>query len=283
MQPVSFGREVASVLLRVTAVVLTIVLLIVSLAFLSIGSFSSISDGECTIAVMPIEGTIMPFGYGYQYGEFTTTPNDVRDFLTLVEDDTFIEGVLFEINTPGGTPVASESIAKLISALDLPNAALIGDMGASGGYMVASAADRIFASAMSDVGSIGVTMSYVEESEKNKEEGLTYVQLITGKFKDAGDPNKPLSEDERTYFQGQLDDIRDVFVGLVSMNRNLPVEEVIAIADGSTLIGQDAVDKKLVDQIGDRETVKTYFAEKLSKDVADIKFCEYIAPFDLLS
>jgi protease IV len=282
MQPVSFGREVASVLLRVGAVVLTIILIVVSVIAISFGSFATISDGECTIAVMPIEGTIMPFGYGYQYPEFTTTPNDVRDFITLATDDISIEGILFEVNSPGGTPVASESIAKQISALELPNAVLIGDMGASGGYMVASAADRIFASPMSDVGSIGVTMSYVEESQKNEEDGLTYVQLITGKFKDAGDPNKPLSEEERTYFQGQLDSIRDVFVGMVAMNRNLPVDEVSAIADGGTLIGQAAVDKKLVDQIGDRESVKQYFAEKLGKDTADISFCEYVPPFELI-
>jgi len=231
---------------------------------------------------MPIEGIIMPFGYGYQYPEFATTPNDVRDFITLATDDPTIEGILFEVNSPGGTPVASESIANQISALELPNVALIGDLGTSGGYMAASAADYIIASPMSDVGSIGVTMSYLEESEKNKEEGLTYVELVAGKFKNAGDPNKPLSEEERTYFENQLNAIKDVFVGMVAMHRNLPVEEVSAIADGSTLIGQAAVDKKLVDQIGNHETVKAYFAQQLGKDAADISFCEYVPPLELI-
>jgi protease-4 len=278
MLPISFGRELASVLLKVFGVLLTIFFIGVIIIAFSFG-FTAVSDGECNIAVMPIEGVIMPWGSGIEYPEFAVTPNDVRDFLQLVEDDAlFVDGVLFEVNSPGGTPVASEEIAKQIAALTLPNAVLIGDIGASGGYMVASAADRIFSSAMSDVGSIGVTMSYVEESLKNKEEGLTYVPLTTGKFKDAGDPNKPLSEDERNYFQGQLDTINNEFINLVAYNRNMTFDEVKNLADGSTIIGQKAVDAKLVDEIGNREAVKKYFAEVLKKDVSDITFCEYTPP-----
>jgi protease IV len=278
MTSVSFGRELASVLLKVFGVLLTIFLLVAVVVVFSF-SFTAVSDGECNIAVMPIEGVIMPWGYGAQYQEFAVTADDVRDFLTLVADDElFIEGVLFEVNSPGGTPVASEDIAKQIKALELPTAVLIGDMGASGGYMVASAADKIFASAMSDVGSIGVNMSYVEESLKNKEDGLTYESLTTGKFKDAGDPNKPLSEEERAYFQGQLDAINTEFINLVASNRGLEVEAVRALADGSTLVGQKAVDAKLIDAIGDRDAVKAFFAEKLGKDASEIKFCEYVPP-----
>ena len=278
IQPVSFWRELRSVLLKVFAVMLTLILLGLTVAVFSAG-YTAVSDGECNIAVMPIEGVIMPWGYGMQYPEFAVTPNDVRDYLNLVSDDElFIEGILFEINSPGGTPVASEAISKLVASLDLPNAALIGDMGASGGYMVASAADRIFASAMSDVGSIGVNMSYVEESLKNTEEGLTYVPLKTGKFKDAGDPNKAITEDERAYFQGQLDTVNEEFINLVARNRGLEVDAVRALADGSTVIGQKAIDAKLIDEIGDRDAVKAYFAQVLGKDVSEISFCEYVTP-----
>jgi protease-4 len=278
MTNVSFGRELASVLLKVFGVILTIFLIGSIILFFSFG-YTAVSDGSCNIAVMPIDGVIMPWGSGSQYPEFAVTPNDVRDFITLVEEDSlFIEGVLFEVNSPGGTPVASEEIAKQIFSLELPNAALIGDIGASGGYMVASAADRIFASAMSDVGSIGVTMSYVEESKKNEKDGLTYVPLTTGQFKDAGDPNKPLSDEDRTYFQSQLDTINNEFIAFVAYTRNLTFDEVKKLADGSTLIGQKAVDAKLVDQIGNRDAVKAYFAETLGKDVSEISFCEYVEP-----
>ncbi len=178
----SFGRELASVLLKVFAVILTLAIIIGMIGFFSF-SLTSVSDGECNIAVMPISGVILPYGTSAMYESAVTTPTDVRDFLSSLEYETLIEGVMFEINSPGGTPVASEDIATQIAALEMPNIALVGDVAASGGYMIASAADTIVASPMSDVGSIGVTMSYTEESEKNKEDGITYVPLNSGKFK----------------------------------------------------------------------------------------------------
>ena len=277
MSSVSFGREVASVLLRVVAVVLTIVILIVTVGIISF-SFTSISDGECNIAVMPIDGVIMPFGNGISYPEFATTPRDVRDFIAALEYETTIEGIMFEINSPGGTPVASESIASEIAMLEMPNIALVGDVAASGGYMVAAAADSIIASPMSDVGSIGVTMSYVEESKKNEEEGLTYVPLNSGEFKDTGSPNKPLSDAERTLLEAQLDDVHNYFIDIVSRYRSIDREAVVELADGSTMTGRMALEKKLIDHLGGREEVKRVFAERLGKDTGEIKFCEYVTP-----
>lgn len=272
----SFGREIASVLLKVVGVVLTVSIIIGMVGLLTF-SFTSISDGTCNIAVMPIDGVIMPVGYGQEYaGEFVTTPRDVRDFIAALEYEMGIDGVMFEINSPGGTPVASEMIAADIAALDIPNVALIGDMAASGGYMIASAAETIIASPMSDVGSIGVTMSYLEESKKNDEEGLTYVPLNSGKFKDTGSPYKPITDEERTLLEGQLQEVHDYFVDLVSKYREINRDEVASLADGSTLIGKHALEKKLVDQLGGREAAREVFAVKLGKNKEDISFCEYV-------
>jgi protease-4 len=279
----SFSREILSVLLKVLAVILTLTLIFIGLIVINFLSNTTAND-NCNIAVMPIEGEIMPTGHGAEYPDFAVTPADVRDFIDGIHTDGTgkIEGVLFEINSPGGAPVAAETIAKQIKTLDLPNAALIGDIGASGGYMIASGANRIFASSMSEIGSIGATMSYVENSEKNKTDGLTYVSLTTGKFKDAGSPEKPLSPEDRTYFEGQLKIVYSEFIKLVAGNRNIPEDDVRAIADGSTLIGQQAVDKKLIDEIGDRDSIRAYFAEKLHKKVSDISFCEYKKPTSAL-
>ncbi len=277
MSHMSFGRELASVLLKVFAVLLTIAIIIGMIGFFTF-SLTSVSDGECNIAVMPINGVIMPFGNGVMYEDFVTTPTDVRDFLSTLEYETMIEGVMFEINSPGGTPVASEDIATQVAALEMPNIALVGDIAASGGYMIASAADTIVASPMSDVGSIGVTMSYTEESEKNEEEGITYVPLNSGKFKDIGSPNKPLSDEERTLLEGQLQEVHNYFVDLVSKYRNINRDDVAALADGSTLTGTKAQEKKLVDILGGRDAAKEAFAVKLGKDKSEIKFCEYVPP-----
>lgn len=272
----SIKREIFSVVLRIVAVVTTIVL-IVGVLTISYSSLGMIGDGECNIAVFPVEGIILPYGTAYDYGEFVTTPRDVRDFIATAEAELGIQGILFDINSPGGTPVASETMAELVKETTLPTVALIGDTGASGGYMVASAADTIVASAMSDVGSIGVTMSYVEESEKNDEEGLTFVELATGKFKDAGNPNKPLSEEERALFQAQLETVHDEFVKIVATNRELDTETVKALADGSTLIGNAAKEAGLVDIIGGRSQVRDAFATALAIAPEEVIFCEYFS------
>lgn len=281
MPHISFGRELASVLLKVFGVILTLVIIVSLVGVFSLG-FSSVSDGTCTIAVMPINGIIMPFGHGYEFAEMTTTPSDVRDFLKLATEDMNIEGVMFEINSPGGTPVAAQDIMEQIQDLSVPNVVLIGDIAASGGYMVATAADRIFASALSDVGSIGVTMSYVEESAKNKKDGLTYVPLNSGKFKDMGSPNKPLSTDERTYLESELKLVHEEFVKIVATNRNVSTQDIAKLADGSSMVGTRALENKLIDQIGNRTSVRQYFAEQLNKDITDISFCEYVAPLPYL-
>jgi protease IV len=152
-------------------------------------------------------------------------------------------------------------------------------MGASGGYMIAAASDYLIASPMSMVGSIGVTMSYLEYSEQNEDEGIEYVELNTGKFKNSGDPNKPLTDEERELFERDLDDIYDVFVEMISSYRGLPKEKVEEIADGSTMSGIRARDLGLVDEVGGREEARAALATILQKEVGDIVFCEYEASF----
>jgi protease-4 len=267
----SFGREIANVLLRVVAVITTIIF-IVSL----VGAWSEInlmSDGSCNIAVLPIEGIIAPYG-DFLDGELITSPSYIRSELTALADDDYIEGVLFEINSPGGTPVAAEHIAEEIAGLALPNVGLIGDYGASGAYLVAAATDHLIASPMSQVGSIGVTMSYIEESRKNEEEGLTFVELAAGPYKEAGNPNKPLTDDERARFERDLAIVHDAFIQEIANYRKLPVDEVRKVADGSGYTGRDALDRKLVDDLGGRATAKAYLASVLNIPIEEINFCE---------
>ena len=269
----SFGREVAGVLLRAAVVVLTIVVVLITVSALYQVE-TSISDGECNIAVLPVEGVVLPY-HGLGDFEMIVTPDFVESFLDNAESDSSIKGILMEINSPGGTPVASARIAERFKNSSLPVVGMIGDMGASGGYMIASAADFLIASPMSDIGSIGVTMSYIEESKKNEEEGLTYVQLTTGEFKDAGSPNRPITEKERELFEENLQIIHDEFVSTVANYRNLSVYEVEAIADGSTMPGAKAVDAGLIDALGGRAEVRKFFAANLNIPETEVKFCEY--------
>jgi protease-4 len=272
----SIKREVFSVFLRVLAVIITIVLLFIVISA-SVSSFTYISDGSCNVAVVPIEGIILPFSGLVDLGGLAITPGGVQAYLDAVSGDKYIKAVLFEINSPGGTPVAAEQITELIKDYSLPTVALIGDIGASGGYMVATAADRILASRMSDVGGIGVTMSYVEESEKNRQEGRTFVPLSSGIFKDAGNPDKPLTAQERELFEAQLQEVHDAFVSIVAENRNLEVEVVRGLATGATMTGSTALTNGLIDALGSRRQAKAILAELIGDDMTadNIEYCEY--------
>lgn len=271
----SWQREIASYLIK--AVIFIIVIVIIgSLASVTYRGATMIGDGVCNIAVFPLEGIILPFDGITDTSELSVSPRLVRNFIRDAEAELGIEAILFEINSPGGTPVAAEWMADSIRASELPTVALIGDIGASGGYMAASAADHIVASVFSEIGSIGVTMSYLDESQRNENEGVSFVELAAGKYKDAGNPNRALTEEERDIFQQQLDTIHDEFIALVSENRQLDPAQVRSLADGSTLLGRSALEAGLVDTIGGRSEAKAVLARILEKEEADIHFCEYI-------
>lgn len=269
----SFLRTTAEALMRAGVVTLTIVAIVFGISALYEVE-SGVSDGQCNIAVLPIEGAILPF-YGLADFEMITTPEQVESFMDAAEEDRNIDGVLVEVNSPGGTPVASERIAERFRSSDLPVVGLVGDIGASGGYLVAAATDYLIASPMSDVGSIGVNMSYVEESQKNEEEGLTYVQLTTGKFKDIGSPNRPITEEERVLLEADLQIIHNYFVSKVASYRNMDTAEVESFADGASMPGARALQAGLVDKLGGRTEARDTFATLLEITPEQVQFCEY--------
>jgi len=263
--------------MRAVVVILTILIVIVSISALW-SVESSISNGSCNIAVLPIEGVILPY-YGLADFDLVITPEVVEAFMDAAESEPNIDAVMIEINSPGGTPVASQRIAERFRDSSLPVVGLIGDIGASGGYMVAAASDVLIASPMSNVGSIGVNMSYLEESEKNDEEGITYVQLTTGQYKDTGSPNRPITEAERDKLQADLEIVHDEFVSIVSTYRNLTIEAVEDIADGATMPGARALEVGLIDSLGGRTEARNVLAGITGKTPEEVVFCEYKSGF----
>ena len=234
------------------------------------------SDGSCNIAVIPIAGDIVPFsGVTYEEEFFPmVNPDDVLARIRQAEQDPYIGGVLMRIDSSGVAPVASEIIANALKRTPVPSVALIREMGASGGYLIATGADTIIASPMSDVGGIGVTMSYVENWEQNQANGLSYVSLTSAPFKDVGDPNRPLTREEKQLIERDLEIYHTQFVKEVSENRGLPFEEIEVLADGSSMPGTLALEKKLIDALGDQETARNWFAGQLGLSSEEVVFCE---------
>lgn len=240
-----------------------------------------ISDGSCNIAVIPITGDIIPYAGANKDGTTydtdlppTVNPDDTLATLRLAENDPNVLGVLVRIDSGGGTPVASEVITNGFKNSSLPVVALIREIGTSGAYMIATGAEKIIASPLSDIGSIGITMSYLENTAQNTNAGLQYVSLTSAKFKDYGNPDKPLTSDERNLLERDLKIWHEHFVKIVAENRNLPIEQVAKLADGSSMPGSLALENKLIDSIGDQETARVWFAEQLEISPEEVVFCE---------
>jgi protease-4 len=231
-----------------------------------------VSDGICNVAVVSIAGDIMPYHEMSEY--LTTTPDDVRIGIDAAQNEPGILGILLRINSTGGTPAASSRMSEYIAESTLPVAAFIGDYGTSGAYLAASAADTIIASPYADVGSIGVTMSYLDNSAQNETAGINYVSLVSAPYKDYGNPDKPLTADERALLERDLGIFHEQFVSDVAAHRSLPHDEIAALANGASLPAKLALESHLIDGIGTDQTVRDWFAEKAGIAATDIIFCE---------
>jgi protease-4 len=201
--------------------------------------FSGFGD---KIAIVEVEGVIIE-------------PRTVSEHLKKYGDDDSIKAIILHINTPGGGVAASQEIHDAVKRVREKKkkriVAAIETVGASGGYYIASATDKIYADPGSVVGSIGVIAQYFNYGELVRWMKLKDITLKTGEFKDTGNPTRDLTPAEREYLQKLMDDMHMQFVRAVSEGRKMKEEEVKVLADGRVWTGQQALPLKLVDQLGD--------------------------------
>ena len=146
--------------------------------------------------VVKIEGPILSKPSLYSF----TTATYSEEIIKLIEDISKkenIKAIIFEINSPGGSAVASSEIAEAIKKLNKTKVAVIREMGTSGAYWIASANEYIIAHPLSITGSIGVSGSYLEISGLLERFNITYQNLTTGKYKDTMSPFRKLEEEEK--------------------------------------------------------------------------------------
>jgi len=202
---------------------------------------------------------------GMNYCDTITSSEDVTWALEDAANNPKIKAVVLEIDSGGGSPAAAEEISAAMKALGKPSIAWVRENADSAAYWIASAADTVIAGENSDIGSIGVTMSYVDNAKQNLKDGLTYNQLTTGKYKDTGTADRALTADERSLIQRDLDIVLQNFIRAVATNRNLSVAKVTALADGSSMLGRQALRNGLIDQIGTKQEVW----KKLEADIGE--------------
>jgi protease-4 len=178
--------------------------------------------------------------------------SDIIDQIDEFANDDGIRAVVLRINSPGGGVVASQEIYQ--SILDLRKkkkvVASMGAVAASGGYLIATAADRILANPGTITGSISAVMQFADIQELMRKVGVRSSVVKSGKFKDIGSPAREMTVEEKQLIQGIVDDIYDQFTQTVSENRKVPLGSILHLADGRIFSGRQALTVKLVDELG---------------------------------
>ncbi len=192
-----------------------------------------------------------------------TAAEDVRREIEAADADPSVKAILLQIDSPGGDPVAGEDVAAALRHATKPTVALVADEGDSAAYWAATGAQTIFASANSSLADIGVTESYLDQTKQDTANGLTFVSLTAGKYKDMGNPASPLTPAEQALLQRELNITMQNFIDQVAQNRGLSVASVTAIANGSPMLGQMALQNGLIDHIGNIYDVENFLAKKI--------------------
>jgi protease-4 len=195
------------------------------------------------VAVVELEGVIIETG------------DLIRD-LRQHRDNPLVKAVVIRINSPGGVVAPTQELHTALQRLreaGKPVVASLGSVAASGGYYVAVAADRIYASPGTLTGSIGVIMQLASLESLFKKVGVDWVVVKAGQFKDIGNIARPMTPEERRVLQALLDDVHAQFIGAVMAGRKLDHAEVIRIADGRIFSGEQARGHRMVDEMGGLE------------------------------
>lgn len=209
-----------------------------------------------------------PFG-----GGSGAEAQSIIDQLEVARNNKNIKSVVLWINSPGGSAAGSDAVYNEIEKVRIKKKVVVamGDVAASGGYYIASASDRIFANGATLTGSIGVISELPNFSAPNgwiKKSGYDEIVVKSGKFKDMGNPFRPMTTDERAMFQTMVNDIYDQFLTAVSEARKIDKEKLRPIADGRVFTGRQALKLHLIDEIGTLKDAIAYAGEQsgLSSD-----------------
>jgi len=231
------------------------IVMVLFLAVLSIiGNGSGVISGSFgdTVAIIPVQGEI---GYTQSdiLGGSVVTPQSVTEGITQAEEDISVSAIVLDINSPGGTPVASEEIMNAVKNSQKPVVVWISDTGTSGAYLAASPADKIYASPSSIVGSIGVILSITDLSTLYQKIGVNQYSIKAGEYKDMGASYRNLTPEETKMLQEMVDEDYEFFIKMVAENRDLDINYVREIAEGKIYTGTQAKKLKLIDETGDRD------------------------------
>jgi len=209
------------------------------------GGGISIPSGD-KIAIIEISGVILD-------------SKDTLEEIQTVSKNDKVKGVIIRINSPGGGVAPSQEIYSELRKLSSkkPLVASLSSVAASGGYYIASAAEKIVANPGTLTGSIGVIMSFSNVQGLFEKVGLKNNVVKSGKYKDIGSPHRDMTLDERKLLQSVIDNVHNQFISAIVAGRKLDRKSVEKVADGRIFSGEQALALDLVDSLGTiRDAIK---------------------------
>ena len=228
------------------------IILLAALAFSRDGGFAGI--GGDRIAVVYLEGIIFD-------------SKVINEQLKMYGDDSRIKAILLRMDTPGGGVAASQEIADQVKWLRNEKGKKVvismGSVGASGGYYIACAADKIYANPGTITGSIGVIAEWVNYGNLLKWAQLQTEVVKSGELKDVGSPTREISPKEREYLQRLINQMFEQFVSAVADGRkqHLTRDQIKVLSDGRVYTGEEALKEKLIDELGNYDAALKGTAE----------------------
>ncbi|MCG2709224.1 MAG: signal peptide peptidase SppA [Thermodesulfovibrionales bacterium] len=194
------------------------------------------------VAVVRIEGPIM---------DSKNTIDEIKGYLK----DASIKAIVLRVDSPGGAVAPSQEIYEEVKKATLKKKVIVsmGSVAASGGYYISAPADRIIANPGTLTGSIGVIMEIPNIEGLMNKIGVKTEVIKSGRYKDIASAFRKMGKEERLILQGVLDDVHEQFIKAVSDGRKIPFDEVKKIADGRIFTGRQAMEARLVDELGTLE------------------------------
>lgn len=200
-----------------------------------------------------LEGIISSMEVSGLFTEAMPGIDTVKRALEQAVEDKNVKAIVLRINSPGGEVTASDILYNAVkkAAKEKPVVVYMDSMAASGGYYVACGATKIVASETTLTASIGVIMETLSYHELFGKVGLSMATFTSGAFKDSLSGARPMRDDEKAYIQNLVTQMYDRFLGIVSEARGVPKDTLKStVADGRVVTGREALNAKLVDQIG---------------------------------
>lgn len=220
------------------------------------------------IKLVTIEGEIKASTEG-KFGESRQSQIDLLEKLYDIAEDDKIHGCILRLDSPGGAAGTSEEIYQAVKyiAENKPVIASIGNLGCSGAYLIACAANKIIATKMAFVGSIGVIMMLPNLSKAKDKVGVDMVVIKSGKMKDVGNMFRDMQDEERKLLEDLAHECHEDFIHIVEEGRKNLKEGYKELLDGRILSTSTALDYGFIDEIGTYQDAIEAMADELDVDV----------------